>query len=243
MGIVSINNLNFMYHDGHVALDNISLDVERGQRLAIIGPNGAGKSTLLLHLNGILQGDGKIDIDGLKISKKTIGEVRKKVGLVFQDPNDQLFCPTVRDDVGYGPLYFDMSKDERESLTKQSLESVEMLDCIDRPSHHLSMGEKRRVSLAAVLACKPEILAMDEPAASLDPKRKKWLVDFIKKNDRTIIIATHDLRLAYNTCDRCVLMNKGKIVADGNISDILSDSQLLLSNDLEPADFVISNTK
>lgn len=204
----------------------------RIKRIATIEKSKTHKDKVFVHPNEDVEGFYILNGEGIVFYKTKVFQI-----------NGMNLTGAVITDVGYGPLYFDMSKNERESLTKRSLESVEMLDCIDRPSHHLSMGEKRRVSLAAVLACKPEILAMDEPAASLDPKRKKWLVDFIKKNDRTIIIATHDLRLAYNTCDRCVLMNKGKIVADGNISDILSDSQLLLSNDLEPADFVISNTK
>lgn len=229
---IEINNLTYRYHDGRVALNDVSLKIDKGERVALIGPNGAGKSTLLLQLNGILRGEGEVMIDDKVLCDENLKEIRRTVGLIFQDPNDQLFCPTVRDDVSYGPRYLNYTKSEIEDITRTALMKVGMEHAIDRPSHHLSQGEKRRITIAAVLACDPEILALDEPAATLDPKRKEWLVNFIGESKHTILLATHDMQFARHTCKRAILMNKGKIVADGDIESILSDKQLLAENDL-----------
>jgi len=229
---ISIKHLSYTYPDGKEALRNIDLSIRRGEKVALIGPNGAGKSTLLLHLNGILMGDDRIEIDGIPITAKTVRIIRKKVGMIFQNPNDQLFCPTVYDEVAFGPLHFGISHDEVQRRVDSALFEVAMQSKKKRTSHHMSMGEKRRVSIAAVLSCQPEIMAMDEPAATLDPKRKRWLMNFINSSTLTTIIATHDLSLAMKTCHRIILMNEGKIIADGTADDILSDKSLLECNDL-----------
>lgn len=229
---IRIENLSYSYPDGQKALSQISLNILKGERVAILGPNGAGKSTLLLHLNGILKGSGEIVVDGIELTNKTISSIRRKVGIIFQDPNDQLFCPTVREDVEFGPLHFGLKKDEIDELVFHSLEQVAMQHTQNRISHHLSLGERKRVSIAAVLACSPDILIFDEPVAMLDPKRKRELISFIKQSDKTIIIATHDPVLALNTCNRCVLMNEGKIVYDGPAEDVLQNQELLLKHGL-----------
>lgn len=230
---LEVKDLSFTYPDGQMALDNISLKVERGERLAIIGPNGSGKTTLLLQLNGILRGSGQILLGNKKLDDKTLHSIRRRVGIIFQDPNDQIFCPTVEEDVAFGPLQFTKDRDEIEKTVKKALEQVDMSDSGQRLIHHLSLGEKRRISIACVLACDPELLAFDEPSASLDPKHRRELIEFIKKTERTVLIATHDLDLALKTCNRCIVMNKGKIVADGPITELLGDKQLLEANDLE----------
>lgn len=228
-----IEDLTYEYHDNTRALNGISLHVADGEKVAIIGPNGAGKSTLLLHLNGIHRGHGKITVSGIELLDSTLKQIRKLVGVIFQDPNDQLFCPTVRDDVAFGPMHFGYSQEKIDEIVKSTLTEVGMSSAENRPSHHLSLGEKRRITIAAVLACDPEILALDEPAAMLDPKRRRWLIDFLKKEKRTVILATHDLLFAYETCSRVVVMKRGQIVADGPAQDILRDHSLLESCDLE----------
>lgn len=231
---VLLKNLSFSYPDGSPALRDINLSIRDGEKVALIGPNGAGKSTLLLHLNGILRGSGTVEIDGTTLSDETVREIRRKVGMIFQDPNDQLFCPTVADDVAYGPMHFGLPGEDLHEIVHDALKEVGMEHLARRAAHHLSLGERRRVTIAAVLACRPDILAMDEPAATLDPKRRRWLIDFINESSKTAIIATHDLDLALRTCGRVVLMNEGKIAADGEIRAILADAGLLTANDLEP---------
>lgn len=231
---VMLKNLSFSYPDGSPALRDINLSIQDGEKVALIGPNGAGKSTLLLHLNGILRGSGAVEIDGTTLSDRTVREIRRKVGMIFQDPNDQLFCPTVADDVAYGPMHFGLPREDLHEIVQDALKEVGMEHLARRAAHHLSLGERRRVTIAAVLACRPDILAMDEPAATLDPKRRRWLIDFINRSSKTAIIATHDLDLALRTCGRVVLMNAGKIAADGEIRTILADAGLLTANDLEP---------
>jgi len=238
---IVFDRISFAYSDGTLALSNTDISIAEGEKVALIGPNGAGKSTLLLHLNGILRGSGRIIIDGETIEENTLQSIRRKVGMIFQDPNDQLFCPTVEDDVAFGPLHFGLKREELDNVIHDALAKVEMEDAIKRPAHHLSLGERRRVTLAAVLACKPKILALDEPAAMLDPKRRRWLVDFLNTSTQTVILATHDLDFASRTCRRAVLMNEGKIVADGDIGEIMSNSKLLADNDLEPLRTVTSD--
>ncbi|HPM41474.1 MAG TPA: ABC transporter ATP-binding protein [bacterium] len=230
--MIEINSLSFSYPDGRRALWEVSLSVGEGERVALIGPNGAGKSTLLLHMNGILRGEGEVRVDGLKLSRETLPEIRRRVGLVFQDPNDQLFCPTVADDVAFGPMHFGLAREELDRKVADSLSAVGMGDAAGRPAHHLSVGERRRVTLAAVLACDPKVLALDEPAAMLDPRRRRWLTEFLVGQGRTVVLATHDLDFALATCKRAVLMHGGRVVADGETRAILGDRQLLSSHDL-----------
>lgn len=229
---IIIENLSYTYPDGQSALSGISVSIPKGERVALVGANGAGKSTLLLHLNGILRGKGRIVIDGVELKNETLAEVRRKVGIIFQDPNDQLFCPTVLDDVAFGPEHFGFSHDEIHQAVDLALDHVAMKYAAHRAAHHLSLGERRRVSIAAVLACSPEIIVFDEPAAMLDPKRKREMTSFIKESDKTVILATHDPQFALETTTRCILMNGGRIVADGLSSKVLGNHELLAQHGL-----------
>lgn len=231
--VIEIKNLNYTYPDGTEALKSINLDIFAGESLGIIGPNGAGKSTLLLHLNGILKDKGQIKILGLEISEQNLPLIRSKVGLVFQDPDNQLFMPTVFDDVSFGPLNMGLAKQEVISYVQSALKEVDMLDSIKRTSHHLSFGEKKRISLATVLSMHPEILVLDEPSSNLDPKHRRQFINLLKKLNITKIIATHDLDLIAETCLRVALLDKGKIVAVGNTIDILMNKNLLETHSLE----------
>lgn len=224
---IVVENLNYSYPDGQKALSNISLAIARGERIALLGANGAGKSTLLLHLNGILQGTGRVVIDGTELTNDNLNVIRKKVGMIFQDPNDQLFCPTVHDDVAFGPEHFGFDHDSVHRIVDESLNRVEMTHVAHRAAHHLSLGERKRVSIAAVLACAPEILVFDEPAAMLDPKRRREMESFISRSEKTILIATHDPEFALRTTTRCILMDEGRIVADGKSAEIIRNEALL----------------
>lgn len=242
--MIQMRDVSFAYPDGHRALTGVSFAVSEGERVAIIGSNGAGKSTLLMHLNGILQGEGAICVGGARLCENTLPEIRRMVGMIFQDPNDQLFCPTVKDDVMFGPLQFGIPKERMETLVRNALREVELEEVMNRPAHHLSTGEKRRVTIACVLACDPQILAMDEPAAMLDPKRRRWLIDFINRTRHTVVIATHDLDFAQATCQRAILLNRGHIAADGPVGAILADSRLMAVSELEwPPPRLVGMTK
>jgi cobalt/nickel transport system ATP-binding protein len=224
--IIEIENLSYSYPDGTRALSDINLEVEQGEALGIIGSNGAGKSTLLLHLNGILQGSGKIQIAGQELIEKNINLIRRMVGLVFQDPDSQLFMPTVFDDVGFGPINMGMKKQEVAESVSQALKEVDMLPSIARSSHHLSVGEKKRISIATVLSMNPQILVMDEPSSNLDPKHRRELILLLNKLEMTKVIASHDLELIAQTCSRVVLMEEGKIISGGTCPNFLSEVAL-----------------
>src|SRR3989338_204853 len=229
---IEIKNLNFSYPDGTVALKDISLDIFEKESVGIIGPNGAGKSTLLLHLNGILRGGGHINISACAITKESLPLIRKKVGLVFQNPDSQLFMPAVFDDVAFGPLNMGLAKGEVYPAVEGALREVDMLDCIRRPSHHLSAGQKKRVSLATVLSMSPEILVLDEPSSDLDPKHRQDLINILKRLSITKIIATHDLDLVLEVCSRVVLLDNGKLAAAGNVLEIFNNRKLLEEHNL-----------
>ncbi len=233
--VIEIRNLNYSYPDRTKAISDINLDIYEGESVGIIGPNGAGKTTLLLHLNGILKGNGSVVICGLKIQgqDKNLPKIRKKVGMIFQDPNAQLFIPTVFDDVAFGPLNMNLSKKEVEESVNQALEEVDMSGAIHKLAHHLSLGEKRRISIATVLSMKPDILAMDEPTSNLDPKHRRMLIGLIKNFSHTKIIASHDLDLIWDVCNRIIMLDKGSIVAQGETIEILKNKDLLEKHDLE----------
>ena len=231
--IIEIKELNYSYPDGTVALKNINLDLFEGETLGIIGPNGAGKSTFLLHLNGLLRGKGQVKVTDLEVNDKNLKKIRSKVGMVFQDPDSQLFMPTVFEDVAFGPMNMGLSKDEVEKAVTEALTKVDMLKSIKRLSHHLSFGEKKRISIATVLSMSPEILVLDEPSSNLDPKHRRDLINLLKELNVTQIVATHDMDMVMDICTRTVLIDKGTIVADGKVMDILSDKDLLESHDLE----------
>jgi len=227
---VEIKNLDFTYPDGTAALFAVDLDVFAGESLGIIGPNGAGKSTLLLQLNGILKGTGSVKIFDTQVEDKNLPEIRRRVGLVFQDPDNQLFMPTVFDDVAFGPVNMGFKKNEVEAAVDKALIEVDMLKAKLKPSHHLSFGEKKRVSIATVLSMEPEILVLDEPSSNLDSKHRRQLIELLKKLNHTKIIATHDLDLVSRTCSRAALLDNGRIVASGLCADILGSKSLLESH-------------
>ena len=229
---IEIKNLNFTYPDGTQALKDVSLDILEGEAVGIIGPNGAGKSTLLLHFNGILSGNNHIRIFDIPISDKTLPQIRRKVGLIFQDPNNQLFMPTVFDDVAFGPLTMGLSKDKVQTAVDEALGEVDLLNCRRRSSHHLSSGQKKRVALATVLSMNPEILVLDEPSSDLDPKHRRDLIVILKRLTATKIIATHDLDLVLEVCSRVVIIDEGKVVAIGDAREVFNNKQLLESHNL-----------
>lgn len=232
MSTVKITNLNFVYPDGTIALQNINLEVQKDETVAILGANGSGKTTLLLHLNGLLKGKGLIEICGLGLNRKILKEVRQKVGLVFQNPDDQLFSLTVFDDVAFAPMNLGLNKEEVEHRVKKALAEAGVIDCETSFPHHLSVGEKKRVAVATVLAQRPEILVLDEPSGNLDPKGRRQLINLLKDLPLTKIIASHDLDLVAEICERVVLLYQGQIVAEGKTSEILNDGQLLAKYDL-----------
>lgn len=229
---VEIVDLSFTYPDGHRGLEGVTLAIYSGENVAVIGPNGAGKSTLLLHLNGILRNNSAVKICGLPVQEKNLGEIRRKVGLVFQDPEDQLFSLNVFDDVAFGPINMGYAEAEVKQRVARALEWVSMAGYDERSSHHLSFGEKKRIAIATVLSLDPDILALDEPTSNLDPRSKWALIDLLKRLPMTKIIATHDLELVRVLCQRTVVLDGGKVVADGKTDDILRDIGLLRAHGL-----------
>ncbi len=233
--IVRIDNLSFSYPDGQPALADVCLIVHQGESVALIGPNGAGKSTLLLHLNGILHSNGVVKILGRQIDDGNLRWVRSKVGLVFQNPDDQLFSPTVFDDVAFGPINMGYSEAEVRQSVSRALDWVGMNGYEQRSPHHLSIGEKKRIAIATILSMSPEILAGDEPTSNLDPRSKWSLIELMRNLSVTKIVATHDLELVRALCPRTVILDHGQIIADGATNHILADIPLLRDHGLAPA--------
>jgi cobalt transport protein ATP-binding subunit len=233
---IEIFNLTFHYPDGHRALDDVTLAVAPGEKIALVGPNGAGKSTLMLHLNGILQPTaGTIHLGGLEVVEKNYGQIRAWAGLVFQDPDDQLFSPTVFDDVAFGPLHMGLPPDQVRERVKQALQAVHMEGYDKRLSHHLSMGEKKRIAIATVLAMDPLVLILDEPTAGLDPRARRSLIHLLDELPQTMVVASHDMRLVDELFPRMVIMDGGKIVADGPTPTLMANESLLEKHGLESA--------
>jgi cobalt/nickel transport system ATP-binding protein len=231
---LEVRELAFAYPDGSQALYGVDLRIERGERVALLGPNGAGKTTLVMHLNGIhTPQHGSVAVGGLPVTKEHLREIRRRVGIVFQDPDDQLFMPTVREDVAFGPANMGMRGDDLAERVHVALEAVGMEEFSDRAPHHLSFGQRRRVAVATVLAMLPEILVLDEPSSNLDPAGRRELADILRGLDITMLMVTHDLPYALELCPRAVVMNRGVIVADGPTVDILSDDELMAANRLE----------
>ncbi len=231
---IEINHLSYQYPDGQQALRDISLFIAPDEKVALVGPNGAGKSTLLLHLNGILKGKGEIKVCGLSLSDpRNLAKVRAMVGMVFQAPDDQLFSPTVYDDVAYGPLYQGLPLKEVDQRVKEALKVVRMEDYIHRVSHHLSLGEKKRIAIATVLSMHPEVLALDEPTSGLDPRARRSLIQFLEDLPMTMLVSTHDMYMVRELFPRMVIMDEGKIVADGDTAWLLEDTVLLEAHGLE----------
>lgn len=233
-GQVRVTDLRFTYPDGRVALRGLDLSIEDGERVALLGPNGAGKTTLALHLNGILRASGgEISVAGLELTDRNLTEIRRRVGLVFQDSNDQLFMPNVREDVAFGPANLGLNGDMLEARITSALAAVDGAKLADRPPHHLSGGEKRRAALATVLAMEPDILVFDEPSAGLDPAGRRELIETLRLLPMTQILITHDMPLALELCTRAAIVNEGLVVASGPTSEVLSDGDLLARNRLE----------
>jgi cobalt/nickel transport system ATP-binding protein len=234
---LEISGLAYAYPDGNQALYGVNLSINQGERVALLGPNGAGKTTLVLHLNGIIPTmQGQVRVAGELVDSKnaeSIKSVRHKVGIVFQDPDDQLFMPTVGQDVAFGPYNAGLRGIELDKAVKEALELVGMSEFIDRPPHHLSFGQRRRVAVATVLAMKPEILVMDEPSSNLDPAARRELAEIITSLDVTLLMVTHDLPFAHELCQRAVILSAGIVAADDEISRVLSDKQLLTAHRLE----------
>lgn len=228
-----IDTLSFSYPDGHPALAGVTVAVAPFEKVALVGPNGAGKSTLLLHLNGILTGKGKIQVGELEVTEKNIARVRARVGLVFQSPDDQLFSPTVFDDVAFGPLYQGLPVAEVHQRVKEALDVVRMGDYIQRVSHHLSTGEKKRIAIATVLSMKPEVLALDEPTAGLDPRARRSLINLLDSLPITMLVSTHDMLMVREIFPRMIIMDEGRVVADGPTRELLNDEALLNAHGLE----------
>lgn len=231
--ILQIEQLNFAYPDGHVALQDISLNLCLGNKVALVGPNGAGKSTLMLHLNGILRGEGDVAVSGLPINDANLPMIRAIVGMVFQNPDDQLFSPTVFDDVAFGPLHMGLPEAEIRQRVDDALAAVQMENFGERLSHHLSVGQKKRISIATVLSMQPQILVLDEPSAGLDPRARRALIELLRDLPQTMLVSTHDLRMVQELFPRMVIMDEGRIVADGVTAALLNDAALLEAHGLE----------
>lgn len=232
--MVEVDNVHFTYPDGHKVLKGLSFKINKGEKVALIGPNGAGKSTLMSQLNGVqLANSGRVAIDGMEVTKDNLKGIRRKVGIVFQDPDDQLFCPTVYDDVAFGPLNLGLPENEITLRVKEALSVVGLQGFEDRSSFHLSFGERKRLALATVLSYQPEILVFDEPSTNMDPMNRRNLINWLKASDKTLLLCTHDLDIALEVCSRCLLLVDGRIEAEGPTSKILYDRKLLEENKLE----------
>lgn len=232
--IVEVRDLAYRYPDGTSALRGISFRITHGESVAVVGSNGAGKSTLLLHLTGALKpASGEIRIGDFPVTAKTLPMIRRTVGMVFQDPDDQLFMPTVYDDVAFGPLNLGLPAEEVRNRVREALAIVGAGHLKDRPPYRLSQGEKRAVSIATVLAMSPDILVMDEPTANMDPTARRQVIELLKTFEHTKIIATHDLDLAMDLCRRTLIIHEGRMVVDGATLEIMQDEALLKRNRLE----------
>lgn len=230
---VRVNDLCYAYPDSTAALLGVNLRVEAGESVALIGPNGAGKSTLLLHLNGILQGEGKIEVLGLSPAGKQAKALRRRVGFVFQNPDDQLFMLRVRDDVAFGPRNLDLPSEVVRQRVAEALVTVGMAGTEERSPHHLSTGQKKRIALATVLAMEPELLLLDEPSSNLDPRGRRALIQILQGLPMTKLIATHDLEMVLELCPRVVLLDHGRVIADGAATELLGDVALMDAHGLE----------
>lgn len=231
---LEVEGLSYHYPDGTEVLRDASFHIHPGERVALLGPNGAGKTTLVFHLNGIFRPErGSVTVAGLPVEDANLMEIRRRVGIVFQDPDDQLFMPTVRQDVAFGPANYGLEGDELEERVTAALSAVGMLNVADRPPHHLSLGQRRRVAVATVLAMRPEIVVLDEPSSNLDPASRRELAAILTSLEITMLMVTHDLPYALELCPRALVMNEGSIIADGPTKDILSDRDLMKANRLE----------
>lgn len=233
-GAIRVDDVHFSYPDGHPVLKGLSCEIHRGEKVALIGPNGAGKSTFMGLLNGVeLPTRGVVTIGGMTVAKENLKAIRRKVGIVFQDPDEQLFCPTVFDDVAFGPLNLGLPREEIEHRVKEALDLVGLNGFEQRSSFHLSFGERKRLALATVLSYQPDILVFDEPSTNMDPLNRRRLIQWLQRSNKTILLCTHDLDIALDVCSRCLVLSDGRFVADGPTSDVLYDRNLLEKYHLE----------
>lgn len=237
---IDLRSLSFRYPNGRLALDSISFAIPPGERLAIVGPSGAGKSTLLMHLNGLLPStsishdqDAQVFVLDQAVTRQRLAQVRRQVGFLFQDPDDQLFCPTVREDVAFGPLNLGLTHQQVLERVEQGLAAVGMQDCAARNPSELSTGERKRVCLAGILACHPSILVLDEPTSNLDPRARRQLLQILREFSGTLVVATHDLDFVIELCSRVLVLEGGKVQADGRTERILSDPLIMDRHGLE----------
>ncbi|MFM8425083.1 MAG: energy-coupling factor ABC transporter ATP-binding protein [Chloroflexota bacterium] len=231
--VLAVNDLHFSYPDGHTALNGVSFKLCEGDKVALVGPNGAGKSTLMLHLNGILGGKGEVEVAGMRLTRDNLPAIRAMVGLVFQSPDDQLFSPTVFEDVAFGPLHMGLPEGEVRARVDAALEAVRMTAYRDRLSHHLSVGEKKRIAIATVLSMNPNLLVLDEPSAGLDPRARRTLINLLRDLPITTLVSTHDMSMVRELFPRTIVMDDGRVVADGLTMDILENETLLNAHGLE----------
>ncbi len=228
MSQIKVENLSYTYPDAKEALKNVSFEVEEGEKLALIGGNGSGKSTLLLHLNGILRGQGKVIVNGLEITDSNQGRIRTLVGMIFQNPADQLFSSSVYNDVAFWPIHLGFKKEAVKERVMRALKTVHMEDSVKRNPFNLSGGEKKRITIAAVLSMDPKILVLDEPSSGLDPHARGELISLLISMPQTMVIATHDLDLAEQVCSKAVLLDRGTVTAQGTVSEILDNQAILI---------------
>lgn len=231
---IEVRGLSFSHPDGTRALVDVDLHVHHGERVALLGPNGAGKTSLVLHLNGIHAAQqGDVSVSGMAVTTGNLAEIRRRVGLVFQDPDDQLFMPTVWRDVAFGPQNLGIEGEELVRRVEAALAAVEISDLADRPPHHLSFGQRRRAAIAGVLAMDPEILVLDEPTSNLDPATRRELAGLLVRLDITLLVVTHDLPFALEVCERAVVLDGGHVVGDGPTRVLLADAALMAAHRLE----------
>lgn len=233
---LEVTDIHYSYPDGRQALRGVSFHIAPDEKVALVGPNGAGKSTLILHLNGTLQGRGSVQVSHLPVTPKTLGKVRAAVGLVFQDPDDQLFSPTVFEDVAFGPIHMGLPEAEVRARVQRALDAVGMQEYLARVPYHLSTGEKKRIAIASVLAMNPEILVMDEPSAGLDPRSRRGLINLLRELPMTMLVSTHDMHMVRELFPRMIIMDRGQIAADGPTAELLNDIALLEAHGLERPD-------
>jgi energy-coupling factor transporter ATP-binding protein EcfA2 len=230
---VEIKNLTYKYPDGTAALEDINLSIQAGEKVVLIGPNGAGKSTLLLAMAGFLRGSGKVFVDGLEVNKKNIRKIRTSIGSCLDNPDDQLFMPTLQDDVAFGPLNTGLDGGQVEQRVAEALETVGLGGMGEKAPHHLSAGQKRAAAIATILSMRPKIITFDEPEGSLDPRHRNNLTGLLKKLPQTLVIATCDMNFAFAVAERAILIDGGRIIADGDIEKIMLDKQLMTEHGLE----------
>ncbi len=226
-------HLDYSYPDGTHALKNISFEIIEREKLAIIGPNGSGKSTLLILFNGVREAQGELYVFNYKLDRKNRKTIKNLVGLVFQNPDDQLFCPTIFEDIAFGPLNLGLNPTEVQEAVGNALKNVGLEGYQDRSSFHLSYGERKLASIATVVAMNPRLISLDEPTSNLDLAHRRKIIQWLQASEKTIVLTTHDLDMALDTCQRVILLNQGQIITDGKAKDILLDQQLLEQNDLE----------